>query len=69
MLDKIQTKIDALENGKKLIIGTGIKFDEMQKVVALCEELESQGVIKLVKIEKQNASNVPTLPTLIIEKA
>lgn len=69
MLDKIQTKIDALEIGKKLVIGTGIQYDEMQKVIAFCEELETKGVIKLVKIQKETTSKVPSVPTLIVEKA
>ncbi|MCK7608066.1 hypothetical protein M0D70_01200 [Acinetobacter portensis] len=48
MLDKIQTKIDTLNSGKKLILGTGIREDEMQKVVELCNALQSSGVIKIV---------------------
>ena len=48
MLNKIQTKIESLGQGKKLILGTGIQLDEMQKVVALCEELQSSGQIKIV---------------------
>ena len=36
MLDKIQTKISQLEAGKKLILGAGIKAEEMQKVLELC---------------------------------
>ncbi len=41
MLETIQTKIDNLQNGKKLILGSGIKMDEMQKLVALCETFTS----------------------------
>ena len=48
MLDKIQTKIDTLSSGKKLILGTGIREDEMQKVIELCNELQNSGVIKIV---------------------
>ncbi|NHB58706.1 hypothetical protein [Acinetobacter shaoyimingii] len=67
MLDKIQTKIDGLANGKKLILGAGIKDDEMQKVISLCEDLESKGVIKLNKIQK--SSSAPGLvQSIIIEK-
>ena len=61
MLDKIQTKIDALQQGKKLILGSGIKADEMQKVIALCESLESSGQIKIVNLNKD-------APSLIVQK-
>ena len=48
MLDKIQTKIDTLSSGKKLILGTGIREDEMHKVIELCNAVQSSGVIKIV---------------------
>ena len=48
MLDKIQTKINQLDSGKKLILGSGVKLDDMQKLVQLCETLESEGEIKIV---------------------
>ena len=48
MLDKIQTKIVTLSSGKKLILGTGIREDEMHKVIELCNALQSSGVIKIV---------------------
>lgn len=67
MLDKIQTKIDGLAHGKKLILGAGIKADEMQKVISFCEDLQSKGVIKLNKIQKASSS-LETVPTLVIEK-
>ena len=61
MLDKIQTKIDTLQQGKKLILGSGIQADEMQKIIALCESLESSGQIKIVKLNKD-------APSLIVQK-
>ena len=48
MLDKIQTKIDSLAAGAKLILGAGIASSEMPKVIQLCEELQSSGVIKII---------------------
>lgn len=68
MLDKIQTKIDTLANGKKLILGSGIHAEEMQKVIALCEDLESKGVIKLVKIQKESSKPNDVNQTLVIQK-
>ena len=56
MLDKIQTKLDTLQQGKKLILGSGIQADEMQKIIALCESLESSGQIKIVKLNKEALS-------------
>ena len=61
MLDKIQTKIDTLQQGKKLILGSGIQADEMQKIIALCESLESSGQIKIVKLNED-------APSLIVQK-
>ena len=67
MLDKIQTKISQLEAGKKLILGAGIKSDDMLKVVELCESLESVGEIKIVnKHLNPKVNNQPD--TLLIEK-
>ncbi|MBO3660689.1 hypothetical protein J5N53_05980 [Acinetobacter variabilis] len=67
MLDKIQTKIIQLEAGKKLILGAGIKAEEMQKVLELCESLESQGGIKIVN--KHYNPKITTQPdTILIEK-
>ena len=67
MLDKIQTKISQLEAGKKLILGAGIKAEEMQKVLELCGCLESQGGIKIVN--KQYNPKITTQPdTILIEK-
>ena len=57
VLDKIQTKIDQLEAGKKLILGVGIKAEDMQKVVELCESLESEGNIKIVNKHLNPKSN------------
>ena len=67
MLDKIQTKIDQLEAGKKLILGVGIKAEDMQKVVELCASLESEGNIKIVnKHLNPKTNNQPD--TLLIQK-
>lgn len=67
MLDKIQTKISQLEAGKKLILGVGIKAEDMQKVVELCESLESEGNIKIVNKYSNPKSNNQT-DTLLIQK-
>lgn len=67
MLETIQTKINNLQNGKKLILGSGVKLDEMQKLLALCESLESEGSIKIVN--KHFNPKVTTQPaTILIEK-
>lgn len=68
MLNKIQTKIDSLAHGKKLILGSGIKADELQKVIALCEELHSTGQIKIVKINKAPDSASGLVTGIILEK-
>lgn len=69
MLNKIQTKIESLEQGKKLILGTGIKLDEMQKVVALCEELQSSGQIKIVRVHKDPAYAQGLATSIVLEKS
>jgi hypothetical protein len=51
MLEKIQKKIESLNAGAKLILGAGIQETEMQKVVSLCETLQSDGVIKIVNAQ------------------
>ena len=67
MLDKIQTKISQLDSGKKLILGAGVKMDDMQKLVELCESLESSGEIKIVnKHLNPKVNNQPD--TILIEK-
>ena len=68
MLATIQTKIDNLQNGKKLILGSGIKMDEMQKLIALCENLQAEGVIKIVKINQEAQSNKKVSDSIIVEK-
>ena len=68
MLNKIQTKIDSLAQGKKLILGSGIQADEMQKVVALCEELHSSGQIRIVKINKVSEASNALATGIILEK-
>ncbi|HJF28939.1 hypothetical protein OC498_08365 [Acinetobacter bohemicus] len=67
MLDKIQTKISQLAAGKKLILGTGIKADEMQKVLELCESLESDGEIKIVS-KHLNRKTQQQPDTILIQK-
>ena len=68
MLATIQTKIDNLQNGKKLILGSGIKMDEMQKLIALCENLQAEGVIKIVKINQNAQSDKKVSDSIIVEK-
>ncbi len=68
MLETIQTKINNLQNGKKLILGSGIKMDEMQKLIALCENLQAEGVIKIVKINQNAQSDKKVLDSIIVEK-
>ncbi|KGT48022.1 MULTISPECIES: hypothetical protein [Acinetobacter] len=67
MLDKIQNKISQLQAGKKLILGTGIKTDDMQKVLALCESLQSEGEIRIVN-KHVNPKVANQLDTILIEK-
>jgi hypothetical protein len=51
MLDKIQTKIDSLSVGKKLILGAGIRAEEFPHILSLCESLQTAGVIKIVNAQ------------------
>lgn len=68
MLETIQTKINNLQNGKKLILGSGINMDEMQKLIALCENLQAEGVIKIVKINQNAQSDKKVSDSIIVEK-
>ncbi|WP_338559684.1 hypothetical protein [Acinetobacter sp. KS-LM10] len=68
MLNKIQTKIDGLEQGKKLILGSGIRAEAMQEVIAFCEELHANGQIRIVKINKANDTNNALVTGIILEK-
>ena len=68
MLETIQTKINNLQNGKKLILGSGIKMDEMQKLIALCENLQAEGVIKIVKMNQNAQSDKKVSDSIIVEK-
>ena len=68
MLETIQTKINNLQNGKKLILGSGIKGDEMQKLIALCENLQSEGIIKILKHQQDVQSSKKISDSIIIEK-
>lgn len=68
MLETIQTKINNLQNGKKLILGSGIKMDEMQKLIALCENLQSEGIIKILKHQQDAQSSKKISDSIIIEK-
>jgi len=68
MLEIIQTKINNLQNGKKLILGSGIKMDEMQKLIALCENLQAEGVIKIVKMNQDTQRDKKSSDSIIVEK-
>lgn len=68
MLDKIQTKIDGLEQGKKLILGMGIQAEEMQKVLSLCESLASDGQIRIVNVQKDPVHPQVGAKSIMIEK-
>ena len=68
MLETIQTKINSLQNGKKLILGSGIKGDEMQKLIALCENLQSEKIIKILKHQQDVQSSKKISDSIIIEK-
>ena len=67
MLETIQTKINNLQNGKKLILGSGIKGDEMQKLIASCENLHSQAVIKHGKMQKNAQTRTKNTNTITDE--
>jgi hypothetical protein len=68
MLEIIQTKINNLHNGKKLILGSGIKMDEMQKLIALCENLQAEGVIKIVKMNQETQRDKKSTDSIVVEK-
>lgn len=68
MLDKIQTKIDTLEQGKKLILGSGIRVEEMQKVIALCESLQSSGQLRIVNLSQGEGHQNAAARSIIIER-
>ncbi|OTG71913.1 hypothetical protein B9T26_11010 [Acinetobacter sp. ANC 4169] len=68
MIEKIQTKINELQAGKKLILGSGIEISHMQNIVDLCESLAATGVIKIVKINHPEQSGKKTADSIIIEK-
>lgn len=68
MLNKIQTKIDSLAQGKTLILGTGMQLDAMQKVWALCEELQSNGQIHIVKVNKADAPHSALVSSIVLKK-
>jgi len=68
MLEIIQTKINNLQNGKKLILGSGIKMDEMQKLIALCENLQAEGVIKIVKMNQDTQRDKKSTDSIVVEK-
>ncbi|WP_313036398.1 hypothetical protein [Acinetobacter sp.] len=68
MLEIIQTKINNLQNGKKLILGSGIKMDEMQKLIALCENLQAEGVIKIVKMNQETQRDKKSTDSIVVEK-
>lgn len=43
-------------------------MDEMHKLVTLCEHLQAEGVIKIVKINQEAQSNKKVSDSIIVEK-
>lgn len=68
MLNKIQTKIDGLAQGKKLILGSGIQADAMKEMIIFCEELQANGQIRIVKISKSNDTSNAIVTGILLEK-
>lgn len=68
MLDTIQKKIQALETGKKLVLGAGIEIHTMQDIVALCDELESNGIIRIVNRHQETKTGKKLIDSLLIQK-
>lgn len=68
MLDKIQTKIDALAQGKKLILGSGVAAEDMQKIIHFCENLASSGQIKIVKVNQDHSNAKVLTHSIMVQK-
>ena len=69
MLDKIEKKIQNLKGGEKLILGYGVQAIELQKVIALCENLESEGQIKIIQKPQSLVIGKKSAESLLIQKA
>jgi hypothetical protein len=68
MLDKIQVQIAMLETGKKLILGVGIEIKTMQNVVELCDQLASDGIIKIINRHEETKTGQKLVDLLMIQK-
>ena len=68
MLDKIQHQIQALQIGKKLILGSGIEINTMQEVVEFCHQLESSGIIRIINIHQETKTGQRLVDSLMIQK-
>jgi hypothetical protein len=68
MLDKIQHQIQALQTGKKLILGSGIEINRMQEVVEFCHQLESSGIIRIINIHQETKTGQKLVDSLMIQK-
>ncbi|OTG83223.1 hypothetical protein B9T31_14125 [Acinetobacter sp. ANC 4558] len=69
MLDKVQQQINALQTGKKLILGAGIEIHTMQSIVDLCQQLESNGVIRIINKHQESKTGQKLIDSLLIEKS
>ncbi len=43
-------------------------MDEMQKLIALCENLQAEGVIKIVKMNQDTQHDKKSSDSIIVEK-
>lgn len=68
MLDKIESKINTLKSGSKLIVGSGIEINEMQKIVNLCESLESSGQIRIINKHQESKTGQHLVDAIILQK-
>ncbi len=69
MLDKIEQKIQSLKEGEKLILGYGVQAQELQKVIVLCEQLETQGQLKIIRKPKALVVGNKSAESLLIQKS
>lgn len=68
MLDVVESKIHNSKSGAKLILGSGIKLEEMQKLVTYCESLESEGQIKIINKHQETKTGQHLIDSLVIQK-
>ena len=68
MLDAVESKINNSKSGAKLILGSGIKLDEMQKLVSYCEGLESAGQIKIINKHQESKTGQHLVDSIVIQK-